>query len=172
MFAFKCRCSLAWELANLIIILNTQPRPTQFASSELFIRQGQWREMLPESSSKIAVSKSHQKKLSKLSARLQSLLKELSNEIDLTARRLIDRQIDCGLVIKWIVLTIGKLIHQMGEMQSIEKHACRFSQLSTAKSIYFRLDFFGKHFSLSRSFPSTRSQWVGFLGRGSRTCDQ
>lgn len=34
----------------------------------------------------------------------------------------------------------------MGEMQSIEKHACRFSQLSTAKSIYFRLDFFEKQF--------------------------
>lgn len=120
MFAFKCRCSLAWELANLIIILNTQPRPTQFASSELFTRQGQWREMLPESSSKIAVSKSHRKKLSKLSARLQSLLKELSNGIDLTARRLIDRQIDCGLVIKWIVLTIGKLIHQMGKCNRLK----------------------------------------------------
>lgn len=91
------------------------------------------------------------KKLSKFPARLQPLTKELGNEINLRTAGLIDRQIDCGVVIKWIVLTIGKLIHQTREMQSIEKHACRFSQLSTTKSIYFRLDFFGKYFSLESS---------------------
>lgn len=105
---------------------------------------------------------SHQKKLSKVWARLQSLLKELSNEINLEAKRLIDRQIDFGLIIKWIVLTIGKLIHQMGgsaiDWKAYMSLLTAFnSEINLFSSRFLRKTFF------SHSKPPVDSfQWVGF----------